>query len=90
MDDAAGMRLAIEVCRRGIAAGNSPFGAAVVRGDEVVAVAHNTVIPTLDSTAHAEVNAIRLACQAVQDISLAGCTLYSTCEPCPMCLAASH
>ena len=90
MDHEAFMRLAVDVCRRGIDAGQTPFGAVVVRDGRVVAEAHNTVWRDLDPTAHAEVNAIRLACRGLATIDLGGATLYTTCEPCPMCLAASH
>lgn len=90
MTDEEGMRLAIDACRRGIDAGQAPFGAAIVyEGRSLVAV-HNTVWAHTDPTAHAEVNAIREACARLDSISLDGCTLYSTCEPCPMCLSASH
>lgn len=84
------MQLAIDTARDGIAAGQSPFGAAIVRGDQVVAVAHNAVWLTCDPTAHAEVNAIRKAAAALQTIALRGCEMFTTCEPCPMCLAAIH
>ena len=84
------MRLAIEKARAGVAAGQTPFGAAIVRGDEAVAVAHNVVLRTTDITAHAEVTAIREACRALGTIDLGGCTIYSTCEPCPMCFSACH
>jgi guanine deaminase len=84
------MRLAIEKCRQGIASGQSPFGCAVAIGDHVVAVAHNTVLLTLDVTAHAEVNALRAACRAQGDIHLPGAVVATTCEPCPMCTAALH
>ena len=90
MTDEDFMRLAIEKTREGIAAGQSPFGSAIVKNGEVVAVTHNTVWKTTDPTAHAEVNCIRRAAASLGTIELAGCTLYSTCEPCPMCLAASH
>ena len=90
MTDDDGMRLAIDACRRGIRAGQSPFGAAVAReGGEIVA-AHNTVRADRDPTAHAEVNALREAGRRLATYDLAGCVLYSTCEPCPMCLAATH
>ena len=90
MDDAAFMRLAIEKAREGIDAGQSPFGAVIVNGDKVLAAAHNTVWSATDPTAHAEVNAIRQATADLGRIDLKGCTIYSTCEPCPMCLAAIH
>jgi len=90
IDPAALMQLAIEKCRHGIAAGQSPFGCAIAIGDQVVAVAHNTVLATLDVTAHAEVNALRAACQRQFDIHLPGATVATTCEPCPMCTAALH
>lgn len=90
MNDDDFLREAIAVCRRGIAAGQSPFGAVMVRGGVVVASAHNTVWADVDPTAHAEMNALRAAASALNAIDLSGCVLYSTCEPCPMCLAASH
>jgi tRNA(Arg) A34 adenosine deaminase TadA len=91
-DDERWMRLAIETCFQGIALGQTPFGAAIVRtgGDQVLAVGHNVVVMTTDITAHAEVNTIRQACRNLGGIDLAGYTIYSTCEPCPMCFAASH
>ena len=88
--DADFMALAIAKARDGIAAGQSPFGAIVVRDGDVVAATHNTVWRDLDPTAHAEVNCIRRAAEALQAIDLGGCEMYSTCEPCPMCLAAIH
>lgn len=81
---------AVEVAERGIAAGQTPFGAVIVRGDSVVAEAHNTVWLTGDPTAHAEVGAIRKASSALRTINLSNCSMYTTCEPCPMCLAATH
>jgi tRNA(Arg) A34 adenosine deaminase TadA len=89
MSDEAYMRLAIDKAREGIAAGQSPFGAVVVAGTEVLAAAHNTVWRDSDPTAHAEVNAIRAAGR-LRGIALRGCVLYTTCEPCPMCLSAIH
>ena len=65
-----------------------PFGAAVVKNGEIVAVAHNTVIESIDATAHAEVNAIRLASKKLNTHDLSGCVLYTSAEPCPMCLSA--
>ncbi len=90
MNDAEYMRLAIEKARAGIAAGQAPFGAVVVSGDAVVAMAHNTVWRDTDPTAHAEVNALRQAAAVLRRIDLGGCTMFTTCEPCPMCLAAIH
>jgi guanine deaminase len=84
------MRLAIEKCREGIAAGQSPFGCAIARGDQVLAVEHNIVWRTTDATAHAEINAIRSACRAAGAIHLEGCIVATTCEPCPMCMSALH
>src|SRR5438094_10525149 len=90
MTDTDFMRLAIKKTRDGILNGQSPFGSLIVKDGEVVAVTHNTVWQTTDPTAHAEVNCIRAAAKALKTIFLHGCTLYSTTEPCPMCLAASH
>lgn len=84
------MRLAIDKALEGISAGQSPFGCAIARGDELIAVAHNTVVATTDVTAHAEVNALRLGCKTTQQIHLDGCVVATTCEPCPMCMAALH
>jgi tRNA(Arg) A34 adenosine deaminase TadA len=90
MTDEDYMRLAIQKTQEGIAAGQSPFGSVIVREGEVVAATHNTVWRDTDPTAHAEVNCIRRAAAALQTIFLHGCTLYSTTEPCPMCLSAIH
>jgi tRNA(Arg) A34 adenosine deaminase TadA len=65
-----------------------PFGAVVVRNGEVISACHNTVLATNDPTAHAEVNAIRAACEKLKRPHLDDCELYTTCEPCPMCLGA--
>ena len=90
MDPEELMRLAIEKCRAGIAAGQSPFGCAIARGEELLAVSHNTVMLTTDITAHAEMNALRSACQAADNIFLEETIVATTCEPCPMCMAALH
>jgi tRNA(Arg) A34 adenosine deaminase TadA len=90
MSDEAYMRLAIEKTREGIAAGQSPFGSVIVQGGQVIAATHNTVWRDGDPTAHAEVNCIRQAARELKTIALRGCTLYSTTEPCPMCLSAIH
>ncbi len=67
-----------------------PFGACIVRGPDVLAVTHNTVLKENDPTCHAEVNAIRLARRRLGTYDLSGCVIYSTTEPCPMCFAAIH
>jgi tRNA(Arg) A34 adenosine deaminase TadA len=90
MTEADFMRAAIEKTRAGIAAGQSPFGSVIVHGGEVVAATHNTVWQTTDPTAHAEINCIRAAAKHLKTIFLTGCTLYSTTEPCPMCLSGIH
>jgi guanine deaminase len=89
MNEESFMQLAIEKAREGIAGGQAPFGAVIVAGSQVVSAAHNTVWRDSDPTAHAEINAIRQA-GGRQGIFLRGCVMYTTCEPCPMCLSAAH
>jgi tRNA(Arg) A34 adenosine deaminase TadA len=84
------MRQAIDIARAGISAGQTPFGTVIVRDGQVIAAAHNEVWSRTDPTAHAEVLAIRAACEKLGTIDLSGCELYSTTEPCPMCFAAVH
>lgn len=84
------MRVAIEKAREGVGLGQTPFGAVIVGGDRLVVAAHNIVWQSTDITAHAEITAIREACRLLNTIDLHGCTIYSTCEPCPMCFAACH
>lgn len=67
-----------------------PFGAVIVRDGEIIASAHNEVIGSNDPTAHAEILAIRRASEKLSRFDLSDCTIYSTCEPCPMCFAAIH
>lgn len=67
-----------------------PFGAVIVKNGQIIAKSANTVTTTNDPTAHAEVAAIRLACQTLNTFSLEGCTIYASCEPCPMCLGAIY
>jgi tRNA(Arg) A34 adenosine deaminase TadA len=67
-----------------------PFGAVIVKDDVIVAEGFNQVTSTNDPTAHAEVVAIRLACQALGTFDLIGCEIYTSCEPCPMCLASIY
>ena len=66
-----------------------PFGACIVKGSKVIAVARNTVLKN-DATCHAEINAIRLASKKLKNYDLSGCRIYSTTEPCPMCFSAIH
>lgn len=85
------MAEAIAVCRRGIAGGQSPFGAAIATAEgTLIHSAHNVVRHTCDCTAHAEINAIRGACAILGKIDLSGHVMATTCEPCPMCSAAIH
>lgn len=70
--------------------GGGPFGAVIVRDGEVVATGVNRVTAENDPTAHAEVKAIREACRRLGTFSLSGCDVYSSCEPCPMCLSALY
>ena len=89
--DPAFMRRAIALARESVAtAVGGPFGAVVVREGEVVAVGQNLVTSSGDPTAHAEVVAIRAACERLGDFNLSGCELYASSEPCPMCLSAIH
>ena len=84
------MRLAIEKSLESVDIGGGPFGAVVVKDGEVVAVASNSVTIDNDPTAHAEVNAIRMACKKLGTFDLSGCEIYASCEPCPMCLASIY
>ena len=89
MAEAKFMRMAIELATANVLEGRGgPFGAVVVRGGEVIATGANSVVATNDPTAHAEVTAIRNACARLGTFELRGCDLYSSCEPCPMCLTA--
>jgi guanine deaminase len=90
MDPSSLMQQAIAKCREGLAKGQSPFGCAIAQGGQVVAVAHNTVVLSTDITAHAEMNALREACRHLGRIFLEGAIVATTCEPCPMCMAALH
>jgi tRNA(adenine34) deaminase len=82
------MALAIEESRKGLRAGERPFGAIVVRGDEIVGRAYSVVESSGDPTSHAETMAIRAATAHLKSPSLKGCTLYASCDPCPMCAGA--
>jgi guanine deaminase len=85
------LRRAIDLAAQNARSGNGgPFAALIVRDGEVIAEAANSVTTANDPTAHGEINAIRKACAAISTFSLAGCEIYSSCEPCPMCLAAIY
>ncbi|CAI8603369.1 unnamed protein product [Vicia faba] len=82
---------AVEEAYKGVESGDGrPFGAVIVQNDEVVVSCHNMVLRNKDPTAHAEVIAIREACQKLDRICLADCEIYASCEPCPMCFGAIH
>jgi guanine deaminase len=85
------LRRAIALATQNVVTGKGgPFAAVIVRGSRVVGEGANSVTATHDPTAHGEVNAIRAACKALGTFTLAGCQLYTSCEPCPMCLAAGY
>ncbi len=90
-EDIIFLRHAIDLARRGLDSGlGGPFGCIVVRNGEVVGEGSNGVTSTNDPTAHAEIMAIRDACRRLGDYQLADCTVYTSCEPCPMCLGALY
>ena len=91
LEDQRHLARAVELSREHMEEGaGGPFGAVIVRDGRVLAEGWNQVTSANDPTAHAEVTAIRRACQEVGDFSLEGATLYTSCEPCPMCLASAY
>jgi guanine deaminase len=84
------LRQAIEVAVENVRRGGGPFGALVVKDGIVIATGANQVTRSNDPTAHAEIVAIREACRVLGDFQLAGCDVYTSCEPCPMCLGAIY
>ena len=85
------MSQAISLSQENVRSGKGgPFGAIIVKEGKIIAQAHNQVISTNDPTAHAEIVAIREACRVLQTFQLQGCELYTSCEPCPMCLGAIY
>ena len=90
MNDKEYMRMAIEFAKDNVANGGGPFGAVIVKDGQVIASCGNSVTLDNDPTAHAEVNCIRKACKKLNTFDLSGCVLYSSCEPCPMCLSALY
>lgn len=84
------MRKAIELSIENVKNGGGPFGAVIVKDGEIVATGVNRVTANHDPTAHAEVSAIRAACEKLGTFDLEGCEIYTSCEPCPMCLGAIY
>jgi tRNA(Arg) A34 adenosine deaminase TadA len=89
MDDVKFMRRAIELSRQCVKSDEGPFGAVVVRDGKIIGEGVNQVVPIGDPTAHAEIVAIRAACQAIGSHVLDRAVIYTSCEPCPMCLGAA-
>jgi len=84
------MGLAIRKAAQGIGRRQTPFGACIVLNGKNISCEHNVVWKTTDITMHAEIHALRTACRRLGTVDLAGATIYSTCEPCPMCFSACH
>lgn len=85
------MRLAIRLSEQNVIKTlGGPFGAVIVRDGEIISKSANKVATTLDPTAHAEISAIRIACKKLKSFHLTGCVIYTSCEPCPMCLSAIY
>ncbi|SEW08000.1 tRNA(Arg) A34 adenosine deaminase TadA [Prevotella aff. ruminicola Tc2-24] len=84
------MREAIRLADESVLRGGGPFGAVIVKDGEIIAGSSNSVTIDQDPTAHAEVNTIREACRKLGTFDLTGCTIYTSCEPCPMCLGAIY
>ena len=85
------MRRAIALAEKGMSLNKGgPFGAVIVKGGKIIAEGYNTVTSSTDPTAHAEVIAIRKACEKLNSFQLEDCTIYTSCEPCPMCLGAIY
>lgn len=84
------MREAIRLSIENVNNGGGPFGAVIVKDGKILATGVNRVTANNDPTAHAEVSAIRAACQKLQTYDLSGATIYTSCEPCPMCLGAIY
>ena len=84
------MARAIELSIESVNTGGGPFGSVIVKDEKIIAEGSNKVTSTNDPTAHGEIVAIRKACKNLNNFNLSGCELYSTCEPCPMCLSAIY
>ena len=90
MDKKELMRRAIELSIESVKNGGGPFGAVIAKDGEIIAGSSNSVTIDNDPTAHAEVNTIRQACKKLGTFNLEGCEIYTSCEPCPMCLGAIY
>lgn len=88
--DHAFLRKTIEIATDSVAQGGGPFGAIIVKDNHIIGTGNNRVTLSNDPTAHAEIIAIREACKTLSDFTLQGCTLYTSCEPCPMCMSAIY
>ena len=84
------MKKAIELSIESVNKGGGPFGCVIVKDEKIISEGSNKVTSSNDPTAHGEIVAIREACKKINNFSLSGCELYSTCEPCPMCLSAIY
>jgi guanine deaminase len=84
------LQRAIEVAVENVSIGGGPYGAVIVKDGRMISSSGNRVTQNLDPTAHAEIMAIREACRTLNDFQLKGCVLYTSCEPCPMCLGAIY
>ena len=84
------MSRAIELSIESVTSGGGPFGSVIIKNNEIISEGMNRVTKNNDPTAHGEIVAIRNACKNLNDFSLKGCELYTSCEPCPMCLSAIY
>jgi len=84
------MSRAIELSIESVKSGGGPFGSVIIKNNEIISEGMNRVTKNNDPTAHGEIVAIRNACKNLNDFSLEGCELYTSCEPCPMCLSAIY
>ena len=84
------MERAIALSLESVKSGGGPFGAVIIKNNEIISEGMNRVTKNNDPTAHGEIVAIRNACKNLNDFSLKGCELYTSCEPCPMCLSAIY
>ena len=84
------MKRAIELSKESINSGGGPFGSVIVRNDKIISEGINRVTVNNDPTAHGEIVAIRNACKELNTFNLSNCSLYSSCEPCPMCMSAIY